>query len=54
MKKFHCIKQHDSMGCGIACLQMICAYYGKKFPKGYLIEDLELLINDWAQGGYST
>ena len=29
-------------------------FNGMKFPKGYLIEDLELLINDWAQGGYST
>ena len=29
-------------------------FNGKKFPKGYLIDDLELLINDWAQGGYST
>jgi len=30
MKKIHLIKQYDSMKCGIACLQMICAYYGKK------------------------
>lgn len=36
MKKFHCIKQYDSMGCGIACLQMICAYYGKKIRQEYL------------------
>lgn len=36
MKKFHCIKQHDSMGCGIACLQMICAYYGKQIRQEYL------------------
>ena len=36
MKKFHCIKQYDSMGCGIACLQMICAYYGKKIKQEYL------------------
>ncbi|MBF1491008.1 MAG: ABC transporter, partial [Prevotella pallens] len=21
------IKQHDSMQCGVACLQMICEYY---------------------------
>ena len=24
-------KQHDSMQCGITCLQMICKYYGKEY-----------------------
>ncbi len=28
-KKFHVIRQHDSMQCGAACLAMICHYYGK-------------------------
>ena len=36
MKKFHYIKQHDSMNCGIACLQMICAHYGKKYNQDFL------------------
>ena len=36
MKKFHFIKQHDSMNCGIACLQMICAHYGKKLNQTFL------------------
>lgn len=31
MRRFRFIKQHDSMNCGIACLQMICAYYGRRF-----------------------
>lgn len=29
MAKFPFVKQHDSMQCGIACLLMICKYYGK-------------------------
>ena len=31
MRRFRFIKQHDSMNCGIACLQMICEYYGRRF-----------------------
>ena len=27
--KFRVIRQHDSMQCGVACLAMICRYYGK-------------------------
>lgn len=30
-KKFSFYEQHDSMQCGIACLQMVCQYYGKKY-----------------------
>ena len=29
-------KQHDTMGCGIACLQMICSYYSKILNQDYL------------------
>ena len=25
------IKQKDSMQCGVACIQMICKYYGKRY-----------------------
>lgn len=32
----HFIKQHDSMQCGVACLAMICDFYGKKYPISYL------------------
>jgi len=31
MKNFPLRKQHDSMQCGISCLQMVCAYYGKEY-----------------------
>lgn len=31
MKKFPLYIQHDSMECGIACLAMICNYYGKTY-----------------------
>lgn len=33
MKKFTFYKQYDSMQCGIACLQMICSYYGKNYSQ---------------------
>ena len=36
MKRFYCIMQHDSMECGIACLAMICNYYGKAYSIGTL------------------
>lgn len=28
MKKFEYVIQHDSMQCGVACLQMVCRHYG--------------------------
>ena len=36
MSRFPFYKQHDSMLCGITCLQIICQYFGKK----YLLEDI--------------
>ena len=30
-KAFLCFHQHDSMQCGIACLQMVCQHYGKSY-----------------------
>lgn len=34
--KFHSIIQKDSLQCGIACLQMICKYYGKEYSYSYV------------------
>lgn len=34
--KIEWVKQHDSMQCGIACLAMICRYYGKNYSLEYL------------------
>lgn len=31
MNNFKVERQHDCMQCGIACLQMICNYYGKEY-----------------------
>ena len=31
MKKIAIIHQHDSMQCGIACLQMVCKYFGREY-----------------------
>ena len=31
MKKFSIFRQHDSMQCGIACLQMVCKYFGREY-----------------------
>ncbi len=36
MNRFSYIKQHDSMNCGIACLQMICSHYGKEYDQNTL------------------
>lgn len=36
MAKFVLFRQHDSMQCGIACLQMVCNYYGKEYSLNYL------------------
>ncbi len=38
MRKFPVYIQHDSMQCGIACLQMICKYYGKEYTLAELSE----------------
>lgn len=38
MKRFPVYLQHDSMQCGIACLQMICKYYGKEYTLAGLSE----------------
>ena len=37
-KPFPLIKQRDSMQCGVACLTMICTYWGKKYPMEYISE----------------
>ena len=69
MKKFPFYKQLDSMQCGIACLRMVCKFYGKSFSIDYLSkccyatnEGVSLLgISDAAKkigfntiGGYVT
>lgn len=30
-RQIHLTRQHDSMQCGVACLQMICDYYGRTY-----------------------
>ena len=35
-KFFPFFKQHDSMECGVACLRMICEFYGKHYSSNYL------------------
>lgn len=31
MRKFPIVIQYDSMQCGIACLQMVCKYFGREY-----------------------
>ena len=38
MRNFQFYPQHDSMQCGIACLQMICKYYRKEYTSKRLAE----------------
>ncbi len=46
MKKFVFYKQHDSMQCGIACLQMICKHFGRE----YTSDDLSKVCFATAEG----
>ena len=36
MVRFPIIYQHDSMQCGIACLQMVCKYFGREYSMNTL------------------
>lgn len=36
MKKIQLYIQKDCMQCGIACLQMVCAYYGREYNFDFL------------------
>ena len=44
--KIKWIKQHDSMQCGIACLAMVCHYYGKSL----ILSDIEKLCTITIEG----
>lgn len=46
MSHFPICYQHDSMQCGIACLQMICRYFGKEFS----LDSLSKLCFATAEG----
>lgn len=36
LRRFPLVFQHDSMECGVACLQMVCAYFGRNYSSDYL------------------
>lgn len=36
MQRFPFIPQHDAMQCGVACLAMICCYYGREYSLEFL------------------
>lgn len=46
MRKFPVIHQYDSMQCGIACLQMVCKYFGRD----YSLESLSKLCFATTEG----
>ena len=46
MSGFKCVMQHDSMECGVACLAMICEYYGKT----YSLSDLSRICHATTEG----
>ena len=63
MRKFPYCRQHDSMQCGIACLQMVCKFFGREYTiqtlSGYCMASTEgvslLAINQAAQRlGFQT
>lgn len=45
IKKIKFIRQHDSMGCGIACLSMICNHYGLYLSKDKIERHCQATIN---------
>ena len=45
LRKFPIVLQRDSMQCGIACLQMVCEYFGRKHTLEY-IEQLCLTTSE--------
>lgn len=36
MRHFPIVHQHDSMLCGVACLQMICKHFGREYSSDSL------------------
>ena len=54
MGGFPFIRQHDSMMCGIACLQMVCCHYGKKIAQDYLSEFCSATAEGVSLLGIST
>ena len=46
MKRITIIHQHDSMQCGVACLQMVCKYFGRE----YSLDSLSKLCFATAEG----
>lgn len=38
MRTFPITRQHDGMQCGVACLQMVCLFYGKSYSQDSLSE----------------
>ena len=45
-KRFSICRQHDSMQCGVACLQMICNYYGQEWT----LDELSRYYFDTSEG----
>lgn len=63
MRRFPFIKQHDAMQCGIACIEMVCKYYGREYSSEYLsnlchatVEGVSLLAVNEVMGtlGFHT
>ena len=45
-RKFPFYKQHDAMQCGVACLRMVCAHWGRK----YTMDELERVCHASRDG----
>ena len=44
--KFPLYRQHDAMQCGVACLRMVCAHFGRQFS----MEELSELCPTTSEG----
>ena len=63
VEKFPIVIQHDTMQCGIACMQMVCKFFGREYSQDYLsklcygtVEGVSLLAINETMGalGFHT
>ncbi|MBP8935706.1 MAG: hypothetical protein KBG68_08440 [Prevotella sp.] len=49
MRHFPLIRQHDSMQCGVACLQMVSKYSGREYSLHFLSDICFAITISWYE-----
>ena len=49
MTCFQGVKQHDSMQCGVACLQMVSRYFGREYSLHFLSDICFAITISWYE-----